>query len=83
MGAEDNFMWPVDDEGRDASGDIYEEFNDFIKKEKYYNSLCVVTHWKQYTMEAGGCVESQMKVREAIWQMQEHWLERATFTPVE
>ena len=60
--------------------DIYETFDIFKQMEKYYGSICVVKHWKQRTMDTGEWVESSMKVGDAVFQMKEHWIERASFT---
>ena len=60
--------------------DIYETFDIFKQMEKYYGSTCVVKHWKQRTMDTGEWVESSMKVEDAVFQMKEHWIERASFT---
>lgn len=59
--------------------DMMETYDVFERMEKYYNSFCVVRHWKQYTMESGGFIETRMKVRDAVWQIKEGWLERASF----
>jgi hypothetical protein len=59
--------------------DLYETFELYTKMKKYYEQYCTVTHWKQYTLESGGFVTSHMRVRDAIWQMKERWIEKATF----
>ena len=59
--------------------DIYDTYEVFDRMTKYYDQICIVRHWKQYTLESGGWIESRMKVKDAIWQMKEGWLERATY----
>lgn len=59
--------------------DEYEEYEIFKKQKEYYEKKCIVRHWKQLTMESGEFVESEMRVCDAIYQIKECWLERATF----
>ena len=70
------YRWTKEGYGRN---DLYETLEIFNKMNKYYGQDCTVTHWKQYTLESGGFVTSRMKVRDAIWQMKERWIEKATF----
>ncbi|MFH2115100.1 MAG: hypothetical protein ABIJ86_11400 [Spirochaetota bacterium] len=60
------------------NNDMFEAFDEFKRMEKYYNAYCVVRHWKQHAF-----VETRMRIRDAVWQMKEGWLERASFTPEE
>ena len=63
--------------------DIYRSYEIFKDMKKYYSQQCVVTHWRQRTMESGEFVESTMSVGDAIWQMKEHYIERATFNTID
>ena len=64
---------------KDDENDIHETFDVFRRMEKYYNSWCVVTHWERRTMESGVFLKTRMKVRDAVFQIQEGLLERASF----
>lgn len=59
--------------------DLFDTLDVFKRMKEYYNKTCVVRHWKQRTIESGGWIESRMRVQDAIWQMKEGWLERATY----
>lgn len=58
--------------------DLVSTFDIFKRMEAYYKQDCVVTHWKQRTLESGEYVKSYMKVKDAIWLIKEGWLEKAT-----
>ena len=60
--------------------DLYSTLEIFERMKKYYESYCIVRHWKQLTLESGGYVESRTTVKSAIWMMKEGWFERASFT---
>lgn len=59
---------------------LEETYEIFKRMEAYYNSKCVVTHWRQRTIDKGEFVESTMKVKDAVWGMsKEGFLRKASF----
>ena len=60
--------------------DLYSTYDIFKSMNEYYSKQCTVKHWIQKTLESGVWVESTMSVKDAIFMMKEHYIERATFT---
>jgi hypothetical protein len=63
----------------DVEIDLVNTLDIHQKMDEYYKQSCVVRHWKQHTIKSGEWVESQMSVKDAIYQIKEGWLEKATF----
>jgi hypothetical protein len=59
--------------------DSFDTFDIFKKMDEYYNQMCTVWHWKPHSIESGRCIETRMRVKDAIWQMREGWLEIAIY----
>jgi hypothetical protein len=82
----DRSQWPAKQKGKGKMEKLftvnglncYETHDIYEKMKEYYSQQCIVTHWLQETMESGRFVQSSMTIGSALWQMKNHWIERAT-----